>query len=317
MKQQSKRNFLKKSLLASGLLLQPFPIFPSGRQEDKIRLHVFSKHLQFLETYEEMSDVLAAATANGPDLTVRPGGHVKPEEVEEQLPKAVEALKKNGLTTEMMTTAINSSEDPLTPKILQTASGLGIKYYRMGYLSYNKEQTINDQLQDYKPRFWKLAKMNSDYEIHGAYQNHAGTRVGASLWDLWELLKSTNAQWIGSQFDIRHATVEGAKSWKNDLQLLKEYVKTVVVKDFLWEKRDNKWRQKNVPLGEGMVDFPAFFQALKAIGFNGPISVHYEYDLPYKDKSLSKKEAREKTANVIKRDLNKVRVYLEEAGFEV
>jgi len=313
----SKRQFIKKSLLASGFLFSPISVFPKSPKEEKCRLHIFSKHLQFLETYDELSDVLAEIGVDGGDLTVRPGGHVKPEKVEEQLPQLIEALNKNKLNNEMMTTAIRSSEDPLTEKILRTASQFGIKYYRMGYLKYNKEEALATQLQNYKPTIWKLAKMNLDYKIHGAYQNHDGTNVGASLWDLWELLKSTNAEWIGSQFDIRHATVEGAKSWKNDMYLLKDYIKTVAVKDFTWEKREGKWKTKNMPIGEGMVDFKAFFKELKSLNFVGPISVHYEYPLPHKDKSLSKTEVRKKTIEVMKRDLNKIKEYMQEAGLAI
>ena len=43
-----------------------------------------------------------AAVANdlgfdGVDLSVRPGGHVEPDNVETDLPKAIEALADNGL----------------------------------------------------------------------------------------------------------------------------------------------------------------------------------------------------------------------------
>jgi len=37
----------------------------------------------------------------------------------------------------MMVTDIVSSDDPATETVLGTASEMGIKYYRMGYLSYD------------------------------------------------------------------------------------------------------------------------------------------------------------------------------------
>ncbi len=47
------------------------------------------------------------------DLTVRPDGHVLPERVEDDLPRAVETLRRSGLTVPMITTAITDANDPL------------------------------------------------------------------------------------------------------------------------------------------------------------------------------------------------------------
>ena len=43
--------------------------------------------------YNEMSKVVAEMGFDGVDLTVRPQGHVLPERVEADLPKAVEAIR--------------------------------------------------------------------------------------------------------------------------------------------------------------------------------------------------------------------------------
>jgi sugar phosphate isomerase/epimerase len=34
-----------------------------------------------------------------------------------------------------------------------------------------------------------------------------------------------------------------------------------------------------VPLGEGMVDFKAYFELYKSLNIEAPVSIHYEYDL--------------------------------------
>jgi len=93
-------------------------------------VHVFSKHLQWLD-YRGMSETAAEIGFDGVDLTVRPGGHVSPDRVEEDLPKAVEAARRAGIKVDMMTTAITDPRDPLTKAILKTAGRLGVRYYRM------------------------------------------------------------------------------------------------------------------------------------------------------------------------------------------
>ena len=51
------------------------------------------------------------------------------------------------------------------------------------------------------------------------------------------------------------------------------------IKDFSWVKTDGKWKPRNVPLGEGMVDFDGYFKELRSYGIRPLVSLHLEYDL--------------------------------------
>ena len=83
-------------------------------------VHVFSKPLQWLG-YDALAEMLAEAGAEGIDLSVRPGGHVLPENVKTDLPKAVAAARKNGLRIDMITTAITKADENYTADILKTS----------------------------------------------------------------------------------------------------------------------------------------------------------------------------------------------------
>jgi len=93
---------------------------------------------------------------------------------------------------------------------------------------------------------------------------------------------------MGCQFDIHHATVDGAEAWPVNLDLLKNYIGSIAIKDFYWEKVNKKWTIKDVPLGQGMVDFKKYFAQLKKMGFTKPISLHYEYPLGGANNGTSK-----------------------------
>src|SRR6478736_2555231 len=108
-------------------------------------INIFSKNLHWLD-YAAMAEAAASMGFDGVDLTVRPEGHVLPERVTDDLPKAVEAVKKAGLNVFMMTTAITKADDPLTEPILKTASALGISYYRMGWINYDEKKSIEESL---------------------------------------------------------------------------------------------------------------------------------------------------------------------------
>jgi L-ribulose-5-phosphate 3-epimerase len=267
---------------------------------------VFSKHLQWLD-YEELAQVVAAAGFDGIDLTVRPGGHVHPERVTEELPRAVRAARAAGLVVPMMTTTITNAREPDTRRILAVAQAEGIEYYRMGYLRYPPRADLVDSLEEMRPLLRELADTNERYQIHGAYQNHSGTGVGGPVWDLRFLLNGIDPQWLGVQYDIAHATVEGGTSWPLGLQLLAPHIRTLDMKDFLWAEREDRWVPRWVPLGEGMVDYRRYLQMIRQQRLSGPISVHYEYAPLEGPSDLPPPERRREAIQLMTRDLERLR----------
>ena len=322
MSSQTRRQFLS-TLAAAGAAV---PLIGAGEQPGAgpparaVRpaaptINVFSKHLQFLD-YEAMAETAAEIGFDGVDLTVRgrKGAHVLPENVEEDLPRAVEAIRGAGLEVPMMATDITDPKAAQTKTVLETASDLGIRHYRMGKFSYPEETSVEEALQAYKAPMRQLAKLNEQFGIHGDYQNHAGTRVGGPVWDLWMLLDGLDPAWIGCQYDIRHATVEGARSWPVGLDLMASYVGTLTIKDFRWTQEDGGWVVENVPLGEGMVDFASFFEQLKAHQISVPMSMHFEYDMVEAEEAVSQVEHRQGVMRSMRRDLQHLRTLLKNAG---
>lgn len=280
---------------------------------DAFKISVFSKNLQWLG-YGEMAQVAAEIGFDGIDITVRPQGHVLPERVVEDLPKAVEVIRQAGLNVYMMTTAIKSADDPLTEDILKTASALGIKHYRMGWLTYDDKRSIEDNLTGFEGELTKLAQLNKKYSIYGEYQNHAGAYFGAPIWDLYGVLKKINSPWIGSQYDILHATVEGTNAWSIGFKLLSPYIKSIDIKDFQWAKKDGKWVAEIVPLGLGLVDYKSYVPLIKKYALNVPVSMHFEYALGGAENGATTLTVkREEVINAMKNDCNALRTLLRTA----
>ena len=286
----------------------------SGSDTDVFKISVFSKHLQWLN-YAEMAQVAAQIGFDGVDITVRPDGHVLPERVTEDLPKAVDAVRKAGMNVFMITTSITDADNPFTENILKTASSLGIQHYRTGWLHYNSQKNIEDNLKDIELQLAKLAAINKKYSIYGEYQNHSGDYFGAPIWDLYTVLKRINSPWLGSQYDIFHATVEGANAWPIGLKLLKPYIKSIDIKDFQWAKKDGKWVTEVVRLGEGFVDFKSYLTTLKTLGINVPVSMHFEYPLGGAEHGASTLTIeRDEVIKAMQTDLNAFKALLRAAG---
>ncbi len=290
---RTRRNFIKQSTMAGSALIFPIKSIPKGlfgfenSINNGLKVHLFSKHLQFLD-YNAMSEATSEMGFDGLDLTVRPEGHVLPERVAEDLPKAVEAMKKFGLHPQMMTTNVADANDQASRTVLETASQQGLKYYRTGWLTYPEDRSIAESQSIYAEQFKDLEMLNKNHGLIGCYQNHAGNHVGAPIWDLLPILKATRNEHMGCQYDIRHAVVEGGSSWELGLRQIQPFIKTIVIKDFKWGTINGKWKPINTPLGKGMVDFDRYFSLLKKYKINVPISLHFEYELGGAEHGASK-----------------------------
>jgi L-ribulose-5-phosphate 3-epimerase len=280
MMKMNRRTFIKTtSATTTGIVVLPEILANVTMAKGQANpICVFTKCLQFLD-YHAIGEVLAEAGFDGADLAVRNGGQVLPENVKVDLPKAIKAIQKSGISVPMMVTGITNADDPMTENVLGIAAENGIRFYRMGYLRYEKELSVPENLDIHKKTLEKLERLNRKFGIHGGYQNHSGTNVGGPVWDLYWLLKDSDPEYIGVQYDIRHAVAEGGIAWPLGMKLLAPWTKTTAIKDFYWRKEQDRWRLHNVPLGDGMVDYDAYLQNYISLGISGPVSIHYEYDL--------------------------------------
>ena len=267
----------------------------------------FSKPLDGFEV-GFMADALAGAGFDGFDLSVRPGGKVDPARADIELPKFAEAIRNHKLAVKMMVTSITGANSPNAEKVLKAASEAGIKHYRLGYYDFDLKAGIWESLKKHKTNLQQLIPINKQYHVQAMYQNHSGTRVGAAVWDLWELLRGFPAEQVSVQYDVRHGVVEGAASWSLAMRLIGPYIGSLAIKDFTWNVSAGKARIVNVPLGEGIVDFDAYFKLVKELDIKTPVSVHVEYPLLTKaEEGLSLTEKQKVITAKLKHEVDFVR----------
>src|SRR5262249_51390800 len=231
----SRRRALLGGALSAGAIAsaQAAPENKPGR--GKIKKGMLSKHLYHLKG-EALAWGAADMGFDGIDLAVRKGGHIEPDRVREELPKLVATIRQHGLEVPMLTTDIADVDTPHAEDILKTMSELGIHHYRWGGFKYDAARPLARQLEDLKPRVAKLAALNARYQASAMYHTHSGVGlVGASIWDLYIVLKDFDPKAVGVNYDIGHATVEGGLGgWINSFRVLGPHLRGVAVKDFLW-----------------------------------------------------------------------------------
>ena len=238
----------------------------------------FSKHLPDL-AWADLATATVDMGFDGIDLTVRPKGHVLPERVTDDLPRAADAIRAKGTTIAMISTEVTSASQPTAAAIFAAAAKAGIGLIKVGYWKY----ALVDVRAEVAAMGRDLAGLAALARAHGVaigVHNHQGN-LGASLWDIAPYIDPLDPQAIGYYFDPRHAIVEGGGvGWKAATQLVAPRLKMIAVKDVFWAKGPKGWATDNCPMGEGMVDWAWFAAAITRSPFAGPISVHLEYKIP-------------------------------------
>lgn len=312
----------RRALVAGGAVAGGAALLAQAKAADektaarKPKVAIFSKHLLFLHG-EDLAKGAAEIGFDGIDLAVRKGGHVAPERVRQDLPPLIELIRKHGLEVPMITTDIVDTETPYAEDILRTMADLNIHYYRWGGLVYEGNQSYPSQLAAMKPRIAKLATLNARYKANAMFHTHSGVGVvGASIWDLYILLKDFDPTAVAVNYDVGHATVEGGMGgWINSFNICGPYVRGIAVKDFLWAKNARgNWAPAWKPLGDGMVRLPQFFSMVAKTNFAGPLQLHFEYPLAGADTGKTKLTgSQEEVFTAMKRDLTQLRAYLDKA----
>jgi sugar phosphate isomerase/epimerase len=278
----NRRDFI---VAASAGLAASVATFAQPAKAKRFELIGFIKPFQKL-SYTEIAAIAADIGWDGIEIPLRKGGTIEPPDVEDELPKLLEALKKNKLDLPVIATDVEDAADPLTQRVLRTAGKLNIRRYRMKHLYYDLNKPIAPQLENFRAKLRALAQLNGELKLQGTIQNHSGKNyLGAPVWDLWELLRDLDNKQLAAYFDIGHATLEGGLSWPLHAKLIEPFRAVISVKDFQWTKTEpaprnkNPWKDEWCPLGEGMVQGADFFASVKKSSFSGPISQHFEYPL--------------------------------------
>jgi len=293
----NRREFIATSATCAAVAATPQSAFAKPKKRNT--LSVFTKPLQML-SYDDLADVIAELGFDGIEGTIRPGGQIAPEQVPDELPKMMAALRRRKLEMTIMASGVNDPRDKVSMRQLEVAAKLGIKRYRMKYFKYDLKRSIAKQLDEIRPQLKELVAVNKALGIQAVYQNHSGSNYfGAPLWDLWLLFKEHPVDQLSVALDTGHTKVEGTNSWPIQANLLRPHLGALYVKDYTWVEN----KKTLVPLGQGNIDSRYPRQLLKS-GFAGPVNLHVEYLKPFVKENVPKQIA------AMRRDLSTLRKWL-------
>lgn len=252
-----------------------------------MRYIMFTKHLQTL-SISDMGRVVKDLGFSGVELTVRKGGHVLPENVASDLPRAVEQLAEIGLTVPAIVVEIHRPSDPYAEEVCKVAGQVGATHLRTSSQRYSVFGSLRDEVAAMKRDVADLARLATDTGVRICIHTHSGNFLSAQGAILASIVDGTDPRAIGVSFDLGHLTVEGGLSgWRQNIELLHDRVGIVAVKSFGWKVEIDpatglkKWHPLIVPLRDGNVQWAQGFKLMRQLGWDQDdqslVSIHSEY----------------------------------------
>jgi sugar phosphate isomerase/epimerase len=220
---------------------------------------------------------------DGLDLTVRPGGHIQPENAEKELPGAVTAAKDHGVRILMLSTAINDA-DKNAESILSSCAELGIDRVKIGYFPYTDFGTLLKQVDGVRTKLERIANLGQKHDVLPCVHIHSGATIPSSGAIAYLLLRDFKPGEIGAYVDPMHMTIEGGNDgWRQGLDLLAPWIAISSFKNCIWSKagRDKfgqeRWKALKCPVAYGIAPIPDYIASLRKLGYRGLFTLHSEY----------------------------------------
>jgi sugar phosphate isomerase/epimerase len=234
----------------------------------------------------ELVELARSLGIEGYDLTVRPGHPVNPDNAEEELPRVAALMRQNGLDIPMITGdgGLLEPSHPTALPILRGMAEADVRLLKLGYWHFHPEEgTYAEQADRIRRALGQWQELAQEYGVKICYHTHSGNYMGANCAALLHLLSGFDPQYLGAYIDAAHL-VAGGEVFAFGLAMVRPYLSIVALKDILLtraEKNGHGSVKVNwVPAGEGMVDWTAVFECIHAAGYDGPMSIHCEFEVP-------------------------------------
>jgi sugar phosphate isomerase/epimerase len=242
---------------------------------------MFSKLLKDLSV-SQLADTMLALGFDGFDLCVRPEYPINPENVKTALPAAAKEWKARGLTIGLVTTNFDFV-DPTKPEVepvMAACAEVGCRRIKLGYWWWRGE-SYWERVDAIRTALDGFQKLCAKHDVCVTIHTHSGDHYGSNCAGAMHLVKGFDPRYIGIYLDPGHLAISG-EHLPMGFSMIKGYLCLVAVKSPAWFRTEKdgavKWGHTLVPLREGMVDWKQVMTLLKECGYDGPISLHSEYE---------------------------------------
>ncbi|WP_328994370.1 sugar phosphate isomerase/epimerase [Kribbella sp. NBC_01245] len=198
--------------------------------------------------------------------------------LEDQLDRIREVTEKAGLKFSSIGGYVPPTNRVDADRMLAATAALGAGRVRIAGLKVEPGTSYSESFAKNREDWKWVEERARHHGVRALVELHHGT-LTPSASAARRLLEGLDPLHVGVIHDIGNMVIEGWEEPEHSLDLLGEYLAHVHVKNCAFHvagvEADGtlRWEPKWVPLREGRADLPALFRALRAVGYDGWVTV--------------------------------------------
>lgn len=186
--------------------------------------------------------------------------------------------RRYGLSTVGVIPYLTAGDLEGTERVMQAAAMLGAPQIRVGVPPYENGADYHERFEQAVAYLAGVEKLAEKYGVKGLVETHHQT-IAPSAGLAYRLVSRFDPAYIGVIFDPGNMVHEGYERYRMGLELLGPYLAHVHVKNAAWKPGNRRgggtmtWCTSWCGIAEGVVDWKQVLHDLKAVGYEGYLSM--------------------------------------------
>ncbi|MDI7278026.1 MAG: sugar phosphate isomerase/epimerase family protein [Anaerolineae bacterium] len=196
----------------------------------------------------------------------------------EEAPALRELARGAGLEVPCLATYIPCQDEESAERVMRAATMLGAPMVRLGVPRYDRTRPYPELYAEARRHLQAVSRLAAAYGVRVLVEIHMGTIIpSAGL--AHRLLDGLDPELVGAIYDPGNMICEGYEAWRMGMELLGPYLAHVHVKNYAWQAGEEDaagtqhWAPGPAPLARGMVDWGEVIADLRAVGYQGYLSL--------------------------------------------
>jgi len=191
----------------------------------------------------------------------------------ESAPKVKLLAERVGLEISCLATYLGVGQVEEARRAMRAARAMDCPYVRVGAPRYDGTRNYNELYEEAVDNVRKIEGIAREEGVTALLEIHMGN-IMPSAGLAHRIVSNFDPDHVGVIYDPGNMVYEGYEQWKMGMELLGHYLRHVHVKNSAWSReRTGAWGAEAARLDEGIVDWKRVADDLRAIGYDGYLSL--------------------------------------------
>jgi len=241
-------------------------------------------------TFDAALQLSAGAGYEGVELRVHGNCHVSLQELQRRCVEIKRQVEAHRLELRGYSTCFGVNEAGAIDAMIDICARTGVRYFgvtlplagvaavrnlgsdRAVVPSYREGMPAGEILRTVRLTLQHLARRTKLAGVCALLEIHWGT-VMSSFSSAHALVRGLDPDAIAITFDPANMVIEGKEDWEYGIDLLREHLANVHIKNASWVRAGGHWSWQWDGLQQGMVEWPELFRLLASRGYRGMLAM--------------------------------------------